>query len=459
MSTREDLRAQADVEGLLELEVRLWRDLRAATRRSTLLRQQLRTLRARPRPLDEVDRGIDEVLDRYDARRGPVPQDVVTFPRRMVAFANGCLSLGPKLAADAYLSHDNLPLLAATMLRRAHGGQIVYDAIEMPDLKSRSIRHFDPEVRPIEAFLRLFNETVLPQVDTAMTVSPSICAHIQDSGLPCVTVENFRYYEELERDLAMREDCGVAEDEILALQLNNLYPTFGFETILEFWAKLAPTFKLATLGRIYPEDYKRRLQGTVTELGIKDRVRFLDPVPYDRVASYASGADFMLMKRTREIPNNDWSLPNRVFDSLAARLPLCSSELTDIQNFIREHEMGATFDPESYESFEVSVTDIAANLETYRENTARAAQECDWRSHDRRIETAVGPGSSVVILGIRDVCNNMRCRRIAETLLRIGRKVTIVGSEEPVNPHPDITYHVVDIEVQAPKVEGVRTSG
>lgn len=52
----------------------------------------------------------------------------------------------------------------------------------------------------------------------------------------------------------------------------------------------------------------------------------------------------------------------------------------------------------------------------------------------------------MTLLGIRDVCNNRRCGRIADTLIKLGGQVTIVGPLPPESPNPDVTYHAVDIE-------------
>ena len=431
---------------LLAEEARLLRELRAVTNERRRIERRRSAERAeREERLERVRSSLERVRDREERLRTSNPQEV-EYPRRMIAFAEGCCALDEQLAADVYLSHDNLPMLAATMLRDRHGGRIVYDAIEIPDFKSRSRRYLTPELNHIEAFLRAYSRGILDEAETVMTVGKALEAHITGLGFRSVAVQNYRYYNEHVASGAIRADCGAGDDDVLALQLNNVYPTFGFETILEYWSRLPERFKLATLGWVYPEQYKQGLLDRAEELGMAHRLTLLDPVEYEDLADYAGGADFMLMKRTREIPNNDMSMPNRIFDALASRLPICSSELTEIKQFIAEHELGTTYDPDSFESFAAAVEDMTANGERYRAGVERAARECVWDAHDPVLRSLFGEGGRVTILGLRDVCNNRRCGRIADTLLKFGNQVTIVGPLPPETPDPRVTYHAVDIE-------------
>jgi glycosyltransferase involved in cell wall biosynthesis len=433
------------VTGLLEERNRLWRQLRAETQRVVIARQQReRRAAADARLLGQLEHTLERIHEREQHVRSANPSEVA-FPRRMIAFADGCLELGEQLAADVYLSHDDLPLLAATMLRDRHGGRIVYDAIEIPDYKSRSRRALVPQVNPLEAFLRAYDLGILHEPDTVMTVGKMYETHLREMGLNGVAIENYRYYNELRPSRAIREACGATDQHVLALQLNNVYPTFGFELILEFWSRLPEHYLLATLGTIYPEKYKQSLYDRARELGIADRVTLLDPVPYDEMADYAGGADFMFMKRTREIPNNDMAMPNRIFDALAARLPICSSELTQIKEFVAEHGIGVTFDAEDFDSFAAAVQEVATNAARYRMAIEDAARACVWEAHDEKFEAIFGTGKRVTILGLRNICNNNRCHRIADTLIRMGGEVTIVGPQPPEDPNPAITYHVVDL--------------
>jgi glycosyltransferase involved in cell wall biosynthesis len=436
------------VAGLLEERNRLLRALRTVTHQLISVKQDGERRRANDeRVLARLEATVESIAERERHVKSSNPVEVA-FPRRIIAFADGCLRLGAELAADVYLSHDDLPLLAAKMLRDAHGGRIVYDAIEIPDYKSRSRRALVPEVSPLEAFLRAYDLGILHEPDTIMTVGRALESHLRGMGFHSVAIENYRYYNEHRPSNAIRLACGVADDDVLALQLNNVYPTFGFETILEYWARLPSRFKLATLGTIYPDHYKASLREKASELGLEARLTLLDPVPYDELADYAGGADFMFMKRTREIPNNDMAMPNRVFDALAARLPICCSELRQIKAFIEEQGIGTTFDPDSFDSFAAAVHDVADNAAEYRARVELAAQRCVWEAHDERIESIFGAGGRVVILGMRDVCNNRRCHRIADTLLRLGGQVVVVGPEPPESPNPAVVYHVVDIEGQ-----------
>jgi hypothetical protein len=181
MSARRARAPEAVVARRLEEEARLWRVLRTATRRITLLDQRRRESELqRNRQLTALEARLAAFAER-ERRLDESGWSDVELPRRMIAFASGCLQLGQELAADVYVSHDDLPMLAATMLRERHGGRIMYDAIEPRDRGSRALRR-----DYLGDFLRAYDLGVLHEAEAIMAAGDTIEAHLESLGFASV---------------------------------------------------------------------------------------------------------------------------------------------------------------------------------------------------------------------------------------------------------------------------------
>jgi hypothetical protein len=57
--------------------------------------------------------------------------------RQMLGLAAACHKLRDELSAEAYLCHDDMPLLASHLLAAAHAGDLLWDVPEIPDRYGR----------------------------------------------------------------------------------------------------------------------------------------------------------------------------------------------------------------------------------------------------------------------------------------------------------------------------------
>jgi hypothetical protein len=148
----------AAVAADLEEQIRLWRALRTATRRATLLDRLRREVESeRDERLTALEGRLAAFVER-ERRLDETGWSDVQLPRRMIAFASGCLELGAELAADVYLCHDSLAMLAATMLRARHGGRIVHHATGPRAAQADGL----------ESFLRAYEKGVLAAADATI---------------------------------------------------------------------------------------------------------------------------------------------------------------------------------------------------------------------------------------------------------------------------------------------------
>jgi glycosyltransferase involved in cell wall biosynthesis len=159
-----------------------------------------------------------------------------------------------------------------------------------------------------------------------------------------------------------------------------------------------PRIRLRAIGPGRVE-YRARLLALARELGVEGRVEFAAPVPPDRVVGAIAAAELGLALIQPSCLSYALSLPNKVFEYVAAGLPILAADLPVLGPFVEEHGLGLLAIPDDTE-------DLACKLEklvqpetnsSYRKAVHHARRELDWERESRALiaayRQAIGPSS------------------------------------------------------------------
>ena len=116
---------------------------------------------------------------------------------------------------------------------------------------------------------------------------------------------------------------------------------------------------------------------------VRGRVEFSPPVAPTEVVDALAGADVGLALFQPVCLSHRLVLPNKLFEYVRAGLPVVGSDLPMIARFVRDHDVGATVDPEDTEAIAAA---LAATVEPERNAKLRAAAERAGRTLDWRKE-------------------------------------------------------------------------
>jgi glycosyltransferase involved in cell wall biosynthesis len=140
--------------------------------------------------------------------------------------------------------------------------------------------------------------------------------------------------------------------------------------------------RLRLLGPV-ADGYRAELEALASEYGVRDRVEFAPPVPPTDVVAALASADVGLVLFQPISLNHKLLLPNKLFEYVRAGLPVVGSDLPMITRFVRDHDVGATVDPEDPGAIAAA---LATVTETGRHEELRAAAERAGRTFDWRSE-------------------------------------------------------------------------
>jgi glycosyltransferase involved in cell wall biosynthesis len=145
------------------------------------------------------------------------------------------------------------------------------------------------------------------------------------------------------------------------------------------------------MGPARPE-YLAQLRAVAERAGVSGRVHFVPAVPSADVPAYAAAADVGVIPFPRTSMNHWLSLPNKLFEYLAAGLPVVSVAFPELERIVTGYDVGRVCAPEDLEALAAAVRavlDDPAELERLRANAARAAKELTWENEEPAYLAAV----------------------------------------------------------------------
>jgi glycosyltransferase involved in cell wall biosynthesis len=123
------------------------------------------------------------------------------------------------------------------------------------------------------------------------------------------------------------------------------------------------------------------LRDLIAREGLGEQVTIVPPVPPAEVVSSATGAAVGVIPYEPVGLNNTYTTPNKLFDYMAAGLPVVASRLPELIRFVEQGEMGLTFTPGDAAALATALNEVLADPERYarmRARTHEAGRRYTW---------------------------------------------------------------------------------
>jgi len=144
------------------------------------------------------------------------------------------------------------------------------------------------------------------------------------------------------------------------------------ETILAF-EMVCTDHVLVFMGYGELEDYIKEKAKLVSN------VFFHPAVSQKDLMSYTSSADFGICFAPNFCLSYDYSLSNKIFEYTQARIPIISSNLSEIRRYIETNNLGFVIYKDDYMAIsDVIFRALKVNLNHFKENLNKAAAEYNW---------------------------------------------------------------------------------
>jgi glycosyltransferase involved in cell wall biosynthesis len=320
------------------------------------------------------------------ARRSVLP---APWTRRLPYHAHRALCLLSFVRAvtrarpDVVHAHDAamlLPGLAGARLTRA---RLVYDSHELATGVPYRERFWARFVAAVERI-------GVPRADAVITVSDGIARRLQSRyGLrerPAV-VRNVCDLPAPDPSVApgaLRLLAGVPDGEPLILHQGAAALDRGCETLVRAVARL-DRGHLVFLGDGDP-GFAERLSEIAGTEGVTDRVHLVGSVRPERLLTYTRDADVGVSLLQDTCENHRLALPNKVFEYVAAGVPVVVSDLPETARLVRRCGIGWRVRPDSPEAVANGLgAALNGGSDAVRARLRSAADELTWERERGRL--------------------------------------------------------------------------
>lgn len=293
--------------------------------------------------------------------------------------ADAAAAAGP---ADVYHAHDLNALRPALRLRRKHGGRVVLDAHEF--FSERNF--FYPPAAWERRLLRWEEGRGCRAADAVVTVSESIADALQSryglAARPTVIMNCPPASAAPAAPEPLARRLGVTGPVVI--YLGALTWNRGIEQTLAALARL-PGVHLALLGP-WQRGFRPVVEAAAVAAGVADRLHVLAPVPPDAVVAAAAGADAAVALIQNACLSYYYCSPNKVFEALAAGLPVVASDFPDLRRVLGDSAAGALCAPDDPAAVAAAITAVLARPRSAAREAALAlAARYTWESEARKL--------------------------------------------------------------------------
>ncbi|WP_022919470.1 glycosyltransferase [Ruania albidiflava] len=289
----------------------------------------------------------------------------------------GAVGEGRRLRPDVVHANDANALVPALLIAAGRRTRIVYDSHEL--WRRRNTRQDKWLAPAAEAVIERIG---IRRAAGVITVSPSIADWLQHTyrltekpslvrNIPAATVVPDPARGRL------RELTGLRREDKIIAYTGGVTTGRGLEETVDAVAHLPRDVHLVLLG---PTDatYTAGLLHRADAAGVGDRVHLAGVVPYPEVPQALADADVAVVFVRPICLSYTYSLPNKLFESIHAGLPIVAADLPDTAEIVRRYGIGEVFAPERPDELAASITHILTGAQGYRAASRRAAAELTW---------------------------------------------------------------------------------
>jgi glycosyltransferase involved in cell wall biosynthesis len=154
--------------------------------------------------------------------------------------------------------------------------------------------------------------------------------------------------------------------------------------LIEALIHLPPDITLALIG---DGKLRKQLIDHAQDLGVTDRVKMIFPVTPQNMPTTLAQADAAIMLITSKRLSYHLSMPNKFFEAVAAGVPIVSSPIPEVVNFISQYELGLICDPEDMNSVVETIMTILQPERNarFRANVLQMRDTLTWENEERKL--------------------------------------------------------------------------
>lgn len=289
--------------------------------------------------------------------------------------------------STVYHASDLYTLPAMRQAADRHHARLVFDARELYTHLPSTTRR--PWVR---ATWEVIQHLHIHRANCIYTVSESIAQHLQkkhNTQNICL-MRNIPAPQAAAPTRSLRERLALPPNVTIILHQGNLQKHRGATMMVEAMLH-TDNAVLVFMGH---GPLRSDIENLVQNLDLQAKVRFIDPVPPEKLLSVTASADLGLTFLEDCCLNHRYALPNKLFEYLAAGVPVIASDLPEISQIIQRFSVGCVVPPGNTKALAAALNRAVSDTELRQKwimNTPNVQKVFNFATESERFTAAYLP--------------------------------------------------------------------
>lgn len=308
--------------------------------------------------------------------------------RKYDFFAKQAVELARTLKPELIHAHDLNAAVAGQKIWKELGIPFIYESHELWTERNRpniSVTHAE------RVWEEKTEKALMEDAAASITVCDSIAEHLAkayNAAKPAVVRNTPPKIQATNRDLpGVREHFGISKSDFVAVYVGKLAANRGILDILRALTRLPGNVKVVTLGMFDPK-FQPEFNYFVNKLKLQGRIFCHPTVPSEEVTQRIRDCDVSLTTMNRACLSYVYTLPNKLFESLQASLPIIGPDSPEIIRIVEMYRCGLTYRDGDHLDLAEKISELMSNSQMkthFRQGAFEASRELCWEIEQGRL--------------------------------------------------------------------------
>ena len=189
--------------------------------------------------------------------------------------------------------------------------------------------------------------------------------------------------QHVEKNDYFKDTFHLRDDQIIELYQGGLEAVRGVNILLEAFKKNTND-KIVIVFMGYGE-----LESEIQSASkLYKNIFFHKAVPTNAVLNYTASADIGIVLIQNTCLSHNFCMPNKLFEYAMAGLPVIVSDVKEMSEFVKKHQMGVVVEDETVASFNEAIERLLSmDLTVLKQNAKKAALDNSWECQEEKMRT------------------------------------------------------------------------